>query len=105
MTTFREHTTAGHDDDRKLTLAEILEIFAAGRLPLRFTAYDGSSAGPEDASEASLLADAMFDDLGAAEMSPRATTTDQEAAEGSRDELPWEEEESYQRCLCLPDCR
>ena len=50
MTTFREHTTAGHDDDRKLTLAEILEIFAAGRLPLRFTAYDGSSAGPEDAS-------------------------------------------------------
>ena len=50
MTTFREHTTQGHDDDRKLTLAEILEIFAAGRLPLRFTAYDGSSAGPEDAS-------------------------------------------------------
>ena len=30
----------------KLTLAEILEIFAGGRLPLRFTAYDGSSAGP-----------------------------------------------------------
>ena len=34
---------------RKLTLAEILEIFAGGRLPLRFTAYDGSSAGPADA--------------------------------------------------------
>ena len=33
----------------KLTLAEILEIFAGGRLPLRFTAYDGSSAGPADA--------------------------------------------------------
>ena len=33
----------------KLTLAEVLEIFAGGRLPLRFTAYDGSSAGPADA--------------------------------------------------------
>ena len=35
---------------RKLTLAEILEIFAGGRLPLKFTAYDGSSAGPDDAA-------------------------------------------------------
>ena len=35
---------------RKLTLAEILEIFAAGQLPLKFTAYDGSTAGPEDAT-------------------------------------------------------
>ena len=34
---------------RKLTLAEILEIFAAGQVPLKFTAYDGSTAGPEDA--------------------------------------------------------
>jgi cyclopropane-fatty-acyl-phospholipid synthase len=33
----------------KLTLAEILEILTAGQLPLRFTAYDGSSAGPPDA--------------------------------------------------------
>src|SRR5690606_33954231 len=33
----------------KLTLAEILELLAGGRLPLRFTAYDGSSAGPPDA--------------------------------------------------------
>ena len=33
----------------KLTLAEILEILAGGRLPLRFTAYDGSAAGPADA--------------------------------------------------------
>ena len=33
-----------------LTLAEVLEIFAAGRLPLKFTAYDGSSAGPHDAT-------------------------------------------------------
>ncbi len=34
----------------KLTLAEILELFADGRLPMRFTAYDGSSAGPPDAA-------------------------------------------------------
>ena len=34
----------------KLTLAEVLELFAGGRLPLRFTAYDGSSAGPPDAA-------------------------------------------------------
>ncbi|MBG6058777.1 cyclopropane-fatty-acyl-phospholipid synthase [Cryobacterium sp. MP_M5] len=33
----------------KLTLAQILEILAGGRLPLRFTAYDGSAAGPPDA--------------------------------------------------------
>ena len=46
MTTFKDPT---HAPDRKLTLAEILEIFAAGRLPLKFTAYDGSTAGPEDA--------------------------------------------------------
>ncbi|BBZ02326.1 cyclopropane-fatty-acyl-phospholipid synthase [Mycolicibacterium chitae] len=47
MTTFKDQTNTGG----KLKLAEILEIFAAGGegLPLRFTAYDGSSAGPEDA--------------------------------------------------------
>lgn len=34
----------------KLTLAEILEIMAAGdALPVKFSAYDGSSAGPDDA--------------------------------------------------------
>jgi cyclopropane fatty-acyl-phospholipid synthase-like methyltransferase len=47
MTTTNEHnrTTTG-----KLSLAEILELFAAtGRHPLKFTAYDGSSAGNEDA--------------------------------------------------------
>lgn len=38
------------DASGRLTLAEILEIFAGGRLPLRFTAYDGSSAGPPDAT-------------------------------------------------------
>src|ERR1700756_2954107 len=39
------NTTTG-----KLSMAEILEIFAAtGRHPLKFTAYDGSTAGSEDA--------------------------------------------------------
>src|SRR3990170_2303046 len=59
MTTYRDNTDA---PDRKLTLAEILEIFAAGRLPLKFTAYDGSTAGPEDA------------ELGLDLLTPRGTT-------------------------------
>src|SRR6476660_1350963 len=46
MTTFKDQT---HAPARRLTLAEILEIFAAGQLPLKFTAYDGRTAGPEDA--------------------------------------------------------
>ncbi|TFD61624.1 methyltransferase domain-containing protein [Cryobacterium suzukii] len=33
----------------KLSLAQVLEILAGGRLPLKFTAYDGSAAGPPDA--------------------------------------------------------
>jgi cyclopropane-fatty-acyl-phospholipid synthase len=47
MTTFRE--SAAHTSTNKMTLAQILEVFAEGRLPLRFTAYDGSRAGPDDA--------------------------------------------------------
>lgn len=55
MTTFREHspdlaaTAQKPDPEHKLLLAEILQILAGGRLPLRFTAYDGSAAGPPDA--------------------------------------------------------
>ncbi|MDH6196510.1 cyclopropane-fatty-acyl-phospholipid synthase [Mycobacterium frederiksbergense] len=60
MTTFKEHST--HTTDGKFNLAEILEIFASGSLPLKFTAYDGSSAGPEDAT------------LGLDLKSPRGTT-------------------------------
>ena len=45
----RDSVSESPADDGKLTLAEILELLAGGRLPLRFTAYDGSSAGPEDA--------------------------------------------------------
>ncbi|ANI42453.1 class I SAM-dependent methyltransferase [Mycolicibacterium vaccae] len=67
MTTFRTRSHTGANDpalpgDRKLTLAEVLEIFAGGRRPLKFTAYDGSSAGPEDAT------------LGLDLLSPRGTT-------------------------------
>jgi cyclopropane-fatty-acyl-phospholipid synthase len=47
----------------KLKLAEILEILTSnGDLPLRFTAYDGSAAGPDDAT------------LGLNLLTPRGTT-------------------------------
>ncbi len=45
MTTYKDRAP----DRSRLSLAEILEIFAAGQLPLKFTAYDGSSTGPDDA--------------------------------------------------------
>ncbi|MEV0673046.1 class I SAM-dependent methyltransferase [Mycobacterium sp. NPDC050441] len=48
MTTFKDHST--HSTDHKLNLAEILEIFASGSQPLKFTAYDGSTSGPSDAT-------------------------------------------------------
>lgn len=56
-TTDDRGTTAG-----RLTLAEVLESFSSGRLPLKFEAYDGSSAGPEDA------------ELGLSLLTPRGTT-------------------------------
>ena len=62
MTTFKEHDEHECAGAGKLTLAEILEIFAAGQLPLKFTAYDGSTAGPDDA------------DLGLDLLTPRGTT-------------------------------
>src|SRR4051794_8364915 len=54
MTTTDQHaaTATGRD---KLSLARILEIVVAGQLPLRFTAYDGSATGPEDALGFDLL--------------------------------------------------
>jgi cyclopropane-fatty-acyl-phospholipid synthase len=61
MMTFKEHTTSPVLG--RLSLAQILEIFAAGGdLPLKFTAYDGSSAGPDDAA------------LGLDLLTPRGTT-------------------------------
>ena len=52
MTTYKDDIArTASTDRRRLTLAEILEIFAAGdELPLKFTAYDGSSRGPDDAA-------------------------------------------------------
>ncbi len=60
MTTYDDHSEVKQG---KLTLAEILEVFTSGnQLPLKFTAYDGSSAGPDDA------------ELGLDLRSPRGTT-------------------------------
>jgi cyclopropane-fatty-acyl-phospholipid synthase len=59
VTTFKEQT----HPPRNLTLAQILESVTAGqRSPLRFTAYDGSTAGPDDAA------------LGLDLLTPRGTT-------------------------------
>jgi cyclopropane-fatty-acyl-phospholipid synthase len=54
VTTFKEQVTDSPASDR-LSLARILEILVAGQIPLRFTAYDGSAAGPPDALGFDLL--------------------------------------------------
>ncbi|BBY58124.1 class I SAM-dependent methyltransferase [Mycolicibacterium sarraceniae] len=60
MTTYRDNAA---NAPGRFSLAEILEILAAGgELPLRFSAYDGSSAGPADA------------ELGLDLLTPRGTT-------------------------------
>jgi cyclopropane-fatty-acyl-phospholipid synthase len=60
VTTYKDQA---HTGNGRLSLAQILEIFAAdGRLPLKFTAYDGSTAGPDDAA------------LGLRLLNPRGTT-------------------------------
>lgn len=60
MTTTQAKNARG--ENGKLSLAEILELMAAGDLPLRFSAYDGSTAGPENA------------ELGLDLLTPRGTT-------------------------------
>lgn len=58
MTTHKEQSHTG-----RLSLAQVLEVLSTdGHLPLRFTAYDGSSAGPDDAA------------LGLDLLTPRGTT-------------------------------
>src|SRR4051812_33762213 len=52
MTNERVTTSPARD---RLSLAQILEILVGGGLPLRFTAYDGSATGPEDALGLDLL--------------------------------------------------
>ena len=61
MTTLRDKTSQAAPAS-KLTLAEILEILVAGQLPIKFSAYDGSTAGPDDA------------ELGLKLLTPRGTT-------------------------------
>jgi cyclopropane-fatty-acyl-phospholipid synthase len=48
MTAPSKHDTDSSESGR-LSLAQILQILVAGQLALRFTAYDGSATGPEDA--------------------------------------------------------
>lgn len=60
MTTFDEHPDL---KPGRLSLAEILEVVTDGHgLPLKFTAYDGSSTGPDDA------------EIGLELLTPRGTT-------------------------------
>src|SRR5689334_7815246 len=47
MTTMKD--AASTLTNGKMTLAEVFESLLARPLPIRFTAYDGSSSGPEDA--------------------------------------------------------
>ena len=49
MTTFNDREADADAAAGRFTIAQVLEILAGGRLPVRFTAYDGSSAGPPDA--------------------------------------------------------
>ncbi|WP_415972604.1 class I SAM-dependent methyltransferase [Rhodococcus sp. 077-4] len=49
MTTFKDSGNRTANGAQKLKISEILELISDGNIPLRFTAYDGSTAGPEDA--------------------------------------------------------
>jgi cyclopropane-fatty-acyl-phospholipid synthase len=49
MTTFKDSGNRTVNGPQKLKISEILELISDGNIPLRFTAYDGSAAGPEDA--------------------------------------------------------
>ncbi|OZE10873.1 SAM-dependent methyltransferase [Rhodococcus sp. 05-2255-3B1] len=49
MTTFKDSGNRTVSGAQKLKISEILELISDGNIPLRFTAYDGSTAGPEDA--------------------------------------------------------
>jgi cyclopropane-fatty-acyl-phospholipid synthase len=49
MTTFKT-SSRGTTETHRLTMAEIIDAVVEGDLPVRFTAYDGSATGPEDAA-------------------------------------------------------
>lgn len=48
MTTFKDRSDVLADLGTKLTIAEIFDTLIEGASPIRLTAYDGSSTGPED---------------------------------------------------------
>lgn len=51
MTTFKAGPSTGtRPPDDRLPLAEIVELVTGGDMPLRFTAYDGSAAGPAEST-------------------------------------------------------
>ena len=57
MTTFKSEPSAGvRPADDKIPLAKIVETVTGGAMPLRFTAYDNSAAGPENSPYALHLA-------------------------------------------------
>ena len=50
MTTYKDSAPSKNDAQHaKMTLAQVFESIVGGNLNIRVTAYDGSSAGPEDA--------------------------------------------------------
>lgn len=53
MTTFKDRSDVLADLGTKLTIAEMFELLVDGAVPIRLTAYDGSTTGPDD-SEFSL---------------------------------------------------
>ncbi|WP_174185389.1 class I SAM-dependent methyltransferase [Nocardia barduliensis] len=48
MTTFKDRSDVFADLGTKLSIAEIFETLVEGEVPIRLTAYDGSSTGPAD---------------------------------------------------------
>ncbi len=62
MTTLRKPPVGARRAAPKMSLADIVDTLSVGEVPLHFTAYDGSSSGPEDAK------------VGLHLVSPRGTT-------------------------------
>src|SRR5262249_50182413 len=48
MTTFKDRSDVFAELGTKLSIAEIIESLIDGPVPIRISAYDGSSCGPED---------------------------------------------------------
>ena len=50
MTTFRDRSDVFAELGTKLSIAEIFETLVDGEVPIRFSAHDGSSTGPQDST-------------------------------------------------------